>query len=413
MMALKADIMFEDMVSKIMKNHPIVASSNEAIKGADASLDSAFWQYFPTPSVGLSRNGRASQTSAKLEQPIWAGGRIDATYNQALASKNEALFDLDEKKRKLLETILTHTQNYIDARYSKEALMEGLTRLEGFSEMINRKIGAGVASLSDKRLLQARITQIKTDIISNQFKEEISLKQLSILMGEEIDKINFKDKFSLEDMDKNELLKKVTLYDPTLAKVEEQIKIAGYEIEKQEANLYPSLSVSAEHITGNIYDEKSNTKDNVVYLKLQSTFGAGLSLFSNIEQAKIKQQKLKYDKLSYESELANIFWQDYNNMMVSKSKISNYDVNKELSNDVFESNKRLFLADKKQWLDLVNSSKELMDIDISSASTKVMYMISKYKVAIRTGLINIDNGQYYKEKTSGMAFIDQLKNNEE
>jgi len=50
---LKADILFEDMVSKIMQNHPSVASANEAIKGAEEAIDTAMWQYFPTPSVDM------------------------------------------------------------------------------------------------------------------------------------------------------------------------------------------------------------------------------------------------------------------------------------------------------------------------------------------------------------------------
>ena len=397
-MTLKADILFEDMVTKIMQNHPTVASSNEAIRGAQEALDGAMWQYFPTPSIDMSRNGQASQTTFRLEQPIWTGGKLDAAYDQALSSKEESIQILEESKYKLLETILGYCQNYIEAKYTSEALKEGLSRLDGFSEMIERKIGVGSASLSDKRLLEARITQIKTDLISNQFKESISLRQLGILLGEEIDGINFNDRFSIDTINKDELIKKVSISNPTLAKIEVQIKSAGFEIDKQKANLYPTLAVTAEHIKGNIYDEKSTTNDNLVYLKLHSTFGAGLSMLSNIEQAKIKLQKLKYDKMSYEGQLLDLFWQDYNNMMVSKSKISNFTLNKELSKDVFESNKRLFLADRKQWLDLVNSSKEVMDIGVSMANAKVMYMISKYKIALRTGLLDTQNAQYVKEE---------------
>lgn len=54
------------------------------------------------------------------------------------------------------------------------------------------------------------------------------------------------------------------------------------------------------------------------------------------------------------------------------------------------------MADRKQWLDLVNSSKEVMDIDIALADSKAMYMISKYKVALISGLIDLDSGDYKK-----------------
>ena len=185
-----------------------------------------------------------------------------------------------------------------------------------------------------------------------------------------------------------------------------------FDIDKQEAALYPTLSVAAEHKRGNIYDENSDERNNAVYLKLQSQFGAGLSSLSNIKQAKIELQRLKYEKQATLNELIDAFWQDYNNMLVSKNKIGNSKLNKELSRDVFESNKRLFLADKKQWLDLVNSSKEVMDIDISLADSKVMYMISKYKVALKTGLINLNSGDYTKEKIQTQKVENENQKNE-
>jgi len=396
--SLFAEANFEDLVSKAMHNHPSIAMSQEAIKGAQEGVDGAMWQYFPTPSVDVSKGANSTQTVAKLEQPLWTGGKLDANYDKALSNEKEALFSLEERKYKLVEMILTYSQNYIQAKYSKQALNEGLIRLGSFSEMIDRKISVGLSSQSDKKLLEARLTQIKSDLISAEQKEKTALNQLSLLLGEEINEINFADNLLIENISTQELVSKIDETNPTLARYEQKLKGAIYDIDKQEAALYPTLAVAAEHRQGNIYVDNSNEINNAVYLKLQSQFGAGLSSLSNINQAKIELQRLKFEKQSALNELIDAFWQDYNNMLVSKNKIGNSKLNKELSRDVFESNKRLFLADKKQWLDLVNSSKEVMDIDIALADSKVMYMISKYKVALRTGLINLNNGDYTKEK---------------
>lgn len=48
------------------------------------------------------------------------------------------------------------------------------------------------------------------------------------------------------------------------------------------------------------------------------------------------------------------------------------------------------MAGKKQWLDLVNSSKELMDISVSYKDTKELYNILKYKIALQSGRINLE-----------------------
>ena len=394
--SISADTNFEDLVSKVINNHPSVAMSKETIKSSQEGINSAMWQYFPTPSVELSRASNSNQTVAKLEQALWTGGKLDANYNKAISSEKEALFELEEKKYKLIEMILTHSQNYVQAKYSKEALLSGLERLESFSSMIDRKITVGLSTIADKRLLESRLTQIKSDLISVEHKQKTALKQISLLLGEEITQINFTDNIALEDIDTLELVSQIDEVNPTLHRYDEKIKNAIYEIDIQKSSLYPTLTLSAEHRKGDIYTDNYNTSNNAVYLKLQSQFGAGLSSLSNIKQAKIELQRLKYEKQTTQNELVDTFWQDYNNMLVSKNKIGNSKLNKELSKEVFNSNKRLFLADRKQWLDLVNSSKEVMDIDIALADSKVMYVISKYKVALISGLIDLDSGDYKK-----------------
>jgi adhesin transport system outer membrane protein len=394
--SISADTNFEDLVSKVINNHPSVAMSKETIKSSQEGINNAMWQYFPTPSVELSRASNSNQTVAKLEQALWTGGKLDANYNKAISSEKEALFELEEKKYKLIEMILTHSQNYVQAKYSKEALLSGLERLESFSSMIDRKITVGLSTIADKRLLESRLTQIKSDLISVEHKQKTALKQISLLLGEEITQINFTDNIALEDIDTLELVSQIDEVNPTLHRYDEKIKNAIYEIDIQKSSLYPTLTLSAEHRKGDIYTDNYNTSNNAVYLKLQSQFGAGLSSLSNIKQAKIELQRLKYEKQTTQNELVDTFWQDYNNMLVSKNKIGNSKLNKELSKEVFNSNKRLFLADRKQWLDLVNSSKEVMDIDIALADSKVMYMISKYKVALISGLIDLDSGDYKK-----------------
>lgn len=53
--SISADTNFEDLVSKVINNHPSVAMSKETIKSSQEGINSAMWQYFPTPSVELSK----------------------------------------------------------------------------------------------------------------------------------------------------------------------------------------------------------------------------------------------------------------------------------------------------------------------------------------------------------------------
>lgn len=97
MVSLFSDTNFEDLVSKVIHNHPSVSMSQEALKGAQEGVDGAMWQYFPTPSVDYSQGTKSTQTVAKLEQPLWTGGKLDASYNKALSGEKEAFYSRREK----------------------------------------------------------------------------------------------------------------------------------------------------------------------------------------------------------------------------------------------------------------------------------------------------------------------------
>lgn len=67
----------EELLSELLTNHPSIKMSQEVIKGAKERIDSAFWGFFPTPSVDVSaKDSDRYTTVARLDQPIWTGGSL-------------------------------------------------------------------------------------------------------------------------------------------------------------------------------------------------------------------------------------------------------------------------------------------------------------------------------------------------
>lgn len=389
---LYADMNFEDVISKAINYHPSIKVSQEEFKMSEEAINSAMWQYYPTPSVDFSNSKDNDQIVARLEQPIWTGGKLDSQYALATTSKIESQYTLEESKYKLIERILNLLQVYSQANSSQIALKEGYKRLNEFSEMIQRRIESGISSKADEILLDSRLIQIKTDLVNAETRKSLSLKQLSLLVGEEIESINF-DLNSYKDNENknvNVLIEEMKLFHPTLKIIDQQIKGSIHLIEKEESVLYPTLSLVGEHKKGDIYDKNNNTSDSSIYLSLKASTGAGLSLFSNVEKAKLNLKKVKSERDTKEQDLLDSFVVDYRNMLLSKEKIEILKSSEIATSNLFESYKRLFLAGKKQWLDLVNSSKDFMDASVSYRETKELYNILRYKIALQTGMISLE-----------------------
>jgi outer membrane protein TolC len=90
------------LIYKAFNYHPSIKSSTSLLSSAKKGLESAKWQYFPTPSVSISRV-KASTTDRSyfgddkviklgLNQTLWAGGsRRLLTNNKSLPEESPCL----------------------------------------------------------------------------------------------------------------------------------------------------------------------------------------------------------------------------------------------------------------------------------------------------------------------------------
>ncbi|MBD3792476.1 MAG: TolC family protein, partial [Campylobacterales bacterium] len=79
MVCAKDSYRVNELVSMVIKNHPNIKMQTHMIRGADAQIESAKWNYFPTLSFsanqGVNQN-KAWDGTAVVSQPLWTGGKL-------------------------------------------------------------------------------------------------------------------------------------------------------------------------------------------------------------------------------------------------------------------------------------------------------------------------------------------------
>ena len=386
----------DKLLSQLITNHPSIKMSQEVIKGAKERVDSAFWGYFPTPSVDVSvRDEDRNLTTARIEQPIWTGGKITSKYDIATSKEQETILELQETSYNLIENFLSLLNIYIQSKANLIELEEGLKNLNNFDNMLNRRMEAGVSSNSDKNLLNARIEQINSEIMLAQNRYKTSILQLELMLDSKIDcNIDLKE-ISYSNTNIEDSINKLISFHPTLRKAQVQIATTKYELENTKATYMPNLSIRAEHRDGDLYEKNynGNSNDNIVYMNLSLTTGAGLSAKSNIAASKIRINEIEYLKQATQRELVDKLLNDYNQYEDTKSRMKVVERSIISAQDVLDSYTRLFLASKRQWIDLVNASRELMEYKVELANLKVTEDILAYKLALKNGQIDLLNGE--------------------
>ncbi len=390
-------IAFKDILLEGLGTHPSISMSKELIKGANYKVDTAEWGYYPSPSLEYSfRNKDRNKVIARLDQPLWTGGKLDYAYDNAKAKKSEAEHTYNENQYKLIKNYLDTLQAYMQAN-RKIMVLEGNKKQFNFLlEMLNRMIKAGVSSKIDKELLYSRLSKVDSDLVIAKSKLNVARIQFEILTYRAIPcsivyehtKI-FHSKIEIE-----ELIEDILKFHPSLKIIDSKVDAAMSEVSISKSNLWPSVVLRGEYrSSGGLYNDGiSPTDETLAYLSFTVAPGPGLSLLSKINEAKVNVLKTKYDKKIKEKELIDSLMNDYIMYITAESQVKISANNLITLEKIYESNRRLYLVQKKQWLDLVNALSDLNRAKILYSRQFLAREVLEYKISLQTGKINLDNG---------------------
>src|ERR671935_733029 len=144
----------------VLRNPNRVRAAHE-VTAAGFERDAAEWGRFPTVSVDAgathsSASSIAPTSTVRVEQPLWAGGRIDGQIDSARAQVSAAeLAELDTRRRLAEETAVAYI-GWLDAAARVEIARESAAALADLVKYVRRREAEGLASLADVSIGRAR-----------------------------------------------------------------------------------------------------------------------------------------------------------------------------------------------------------------------------------------------------------------
>ena len=109
------------LMNSALLSHPSIASQRAQMQAAEIGIETAKWQYFPTPAISTERvnaangdpfySGDKNVTTVRLQQPLWTNGRLTAGKEKAQATLAYETADLNETS---LQISLKVAQTYAD-----------------------------------------------------------------------------------------------------------------------------------------------------------------------------------------------------------------------------------------------------------------------------------------------------------
>jgi adhesin transport system outer membrane protein len=385
----------EQLITDTLKDHPAIRNQKSQKAAAEATVETAKWQYYPTPSINVqskynnpetdpSYRGDPVAVTLDLQQPIWTGGQLTAGLDKANAGVELSNAALEEARLQIATRVVQSYSDWLAAYQKIQLYNESMQTYVHLNDMVKHRVEEGASSESDLVLVVSRLKSLAGDTAMAKAQMNTAIGQLEQLLNRHLSNEQLSESIAEPKPIKYDLpvlLDQAILANPTIQKSKAQAQVQLAMIDASQANLSPQVYVRAEQQFGNISFQNAGN-DPRIFLGVNTSFGAGLSTLTAIDSA----------KAHYQAALADV---DTQSLMVNTQVISDFSLasnaeirlqvlkqSQQASEDIFKSYDRQFLAGKRTWQDTLNAVRDLISIGTQIADTQSSQLSSTWRLEI-------------------------------
>lgn len=377
---------FAEVARQALATHPAIRAKLSSSAAARADSESAVWQRYPTPSFEFDNDNNNTRTRLlRVQQPLWAGGRIDAGIDAASSRHQAAEVAIEETRQDIMLRVITA---YVDAQRQQareETLAQGVLEHERLLGMITRRVAHDASPRVDQDLAQSRLYQASNDLSSVKQALANALTQLSQLSGMPVRRVSAVDVDTLPaQQGKDSLLDQAIAWSPTLRRLSFEEEAAQADVEQRRATYKPQVSLRYEnsYASAPLNGVPSYTTNRVMVV-LEAQTGAGLSALSGVDAAVGRRDAARQQRETALRDVRERVTMDWDEFTAARTRLENATLASKMAKEVFESYTRQYTAGRKTWLDVMNTVRESTqsDVAVTDAGTQAAAASLRLKLA--------------------------------
>ena len=382
------------LMAEALARHPQVRMQQALASAAGVDVDSARWQYFPTPSLSVERANATNDpalvnrddpvSTLRISQPIWTGGKLGANVTRANELKQSKEASVMEARQQLALRVLQAYTDWQLAHLRGKAYEDSLQGQSKLLEQVQRRLSAGAATEADVLLSKSRIESTQADLYGIESQKAAALARLSELLARRIQSTELSAALSPPlpvEGDDSLWMGKVQSNSPSVQRLQAQALATEAEVSAARADMYPQLSLRFERQHGSFTYLNYGTVDRV-YLSVSSQVGAGLSTFTQQQSAQLRltaaQTEVENERQNLNEQVRNDLTL-YRNLSVRIPSLSNSLQSTRLIQEAWE---RQFLAGRKSWLEVMNAVREIQQAESQLIEAQTNQMQLSWRLTI-------------------------------
>lgn len=383
-MAHAQDVRLSNLLELAMLRHPTILQARNQAKASGFDLEAAKWGRFPTVTSDIRSDTSYVQSVAKLEQPLWTGGRIEGRIELGQANLRAAEASIQEAELNALSQVGSTFFDVLRLSKRFQTARDNVQEHQQLLELINRRVQAQISPPADLTLAQARLQQALTEQLQIQRQQESAKFSLSQWVGPiggaltEPAHIHYQR--ALSDASVVEQAQKIS---GQRRRLQSQIESAQAQMQVAKAQGLPTVVAGYQYITAGPMALGLDRGSS--YIGLQFQPGAGLSALSSIQSAISKKEAAEQELAALDRTLESQAKTLYNDIDALSAQL---EPAKALQNDTTElvdSYLRQYQIGRKNWLDVLNALREKTQADYNVTDVRYGLLQSQVKLLLLTG----------------------------
>lgn len=387
-LVLASELRLTEALSLAASQHPSVKAKQAELQAAQADLDTAKWSRYPTVTTEATASGGRPQGALLVQQPLWAGGKIDAQNRLARAHVALADASLQETRNSLM--LQTGNQFYEVLRWRQrlEVAQKNENEHRKLLELIQRRVTSEISPMADQVLANARLQQAVSERI--QFVRSLHTAELALqqLVGSTQSTLLQPQKLAWQKQGESAAIEASMANSFELQRLRMQQEVSQAQIDVAQATVYPTLALAHRHALG---ATDSSNPTSRTYLSLQFSPGPGLSARSAAAAARSRLENSEQNTLVYERQLAQQVRTALAELETQAQQLAPAQSLVSATEDVVASYLRQYQIGKKNWLDVLNAVRESTQATYGAVDVTSSIEALQLRLMLLTGQLSLQN----------------------
>lgn len=381
---------FEQIAKQALATHPAILSKLSSSAAAQAELDGASWQRYPTPSLAVDSDDNGTTTTLlRVQQPLWAGGRIDAGIDAAGSRHHAAETAIVETKQDVMLRVIAAYVEAIRQQARREILAQGVEQHRELLGLITRRVEHEASPQVDRELAQSRLYQAQNELSLVSQALANALTQLSQLAGMSVRNVGPLAEAPLSGQhNKESLLDQTLAWSPALRRIQYEEEAAQAEVEAKRAGYKPQISLRFENAhTSAPLNGTPAYSNNRLMVVVEAQTGAGLSALAGVDAAIARRDAVRQERDAARRDVQERFAMDWDELQAARLRLENSLLASKASKEVYESYTRQYTAGRKTWLDVLNTVRESTQSDAAATDASAQLAAASLRLRLAAGTL--------------------------